>query len=92
MMKPMDAPEVLLGRATLNLTELLDREMDAIFKDLLERIIDAAPSLEQQRAVAANRIVLICRSLADEVRRYEHVRWLCDHTDSPGDDPDDRNF
>jgi len=87
-MKYTEAPEVVLGRATLNLTELLDREMDAIFKDLLEEVINAAPSLQQQRAVAANRIVLICRSLADELRRYEHVRWLCDHTDSQDHDPD----
>ena len=89
MMKPMDAPEVLLGRATLNLTELLDREMDAIFKDLLEMVIDAAPSLEQQRAVAANRIVLICRSLADEVRRYEHLYWVHKYEkDAPEEDPE----
>jgi hypothetical protein len=87
MSRLLDAPEVVLGRATCTLTELLEREMDAIFKDLLEVVVDAAPSLERQRAVAANRIVLICRSLAHEVRRYEHVRWLCEHSDCSGDGP-----
>jgi hypothetical protein len=87
-MPPTLAPEVALGRAALNLTGLLDREMDAIFQDLLQEEIYTSPSLEQKRAVSANRIVLCCRSLAEEIRRYERLRWLRDHdhdSDNLGD-------
>ena len=75
-MEYTDVPaEVALGRATVSLTAILDREMDAIFKDLLDELAEASPR-GRQRAVAANRVVLLCRSLADEVRRYEHLYWV----------------
>ena len=52
--------------------------MDAIFKDLLPDL-DVAGPRRRQRTAAANRIVLLCRSLADEVRRYEHLYWVHQH-------------
>lgn len=67
--------EVVIGRATIHLTALLDREMDAIFQDLLEEMSVASPR-ERRRAAAANRVVLLCRNLADEIRRYEHLYRL----------------
>ena len=78
--------ELALGRAALTLTGLLDQEMDAIFQRLIEEVAFTAPGLEHKRAVAANRIVLLCRNLADEVRRYEHLRWLLDHEEQDEDD------
>ena len=78
--------EVKLGQATLALAALLDREMNAIFQDVLPNLVDDDP-LERQRATAATRIVLLCRDLAEQVRRYEHLRWLYDQGASL--DPDD---
>ena len=87
-MELSDAPaEVALGRATITLTAILDREMDAIFMDLLPDLAGATPR-RRQRTVAANRIVLLCRSLADEVRRYEHLYWVHKH-ESHGLDVDE---
>jgi hypothetical protein len=76
-MPPQDPHEVELGKATLALAALLDREMDAIFQDLLEQLANDN-TFQRQRAAAANRIVLLCRNLAEEVHRYEHLRWLVD--------------
>jgi hypothetical protein len=76
--------EVELGKATLALTLMLHREMDAIFNDILENLLDDGP-LQRQRASAANRIVLLCRSLRDELDRYAHLRFLID----AGEDLDD---
>jgi len=73
-MENKESAEVALGRATVNLTALLDREMDAIFQNLLEGL-DVASSCERRRAVAANRVVLLCRNLTEEIRRYEHLYW-----------------
>jgi hypothetical protein len=78
-MEHAEAPtEVVLGRAAITLTAILDREMDAIFQDLVPDL-DVATPRRRQRTVAANRIVLLCRSLADEVRRYEHLYWVYKH-------------
>jgi hypothetical protein len=73
--------EVELGRAMLALAALLDREMNAIFQDILLSLADD-DRLERQRATAANRVVLLCRDLADQLRHYEHLRWLVDSGES----------
>jgi len=78
--KPGDPQEIELGRAVLALAMLLDHEMDAIFQNLLDDI-ESAPTLERHRATAANRIVLLCRNLADHIRQYEHLRSLVDLAD-----------
>lgn len=69
--------EVELGRATLALAALLDREMNAISHDIRTNFEDADP-LERRRASAAYRIVIHCRNLAEQIRRYEHLTWLAD--------------
>lgn len=74
-MEDTEPAEIAIGRAVVNLTALLDREMDAIFQDLLEELAEVSPR-ERRRAVAANRVVLLCRNLADEIRRYERLYWL----------------
>jgi len=93
-MQTQEAYEVELGNATLALALLLHREMDAIFRDLIEEVRCTSPSLNHQRAVSANRIVLICRNLAEEIHRYEHLRWLLgDQDDLPAEaDEDDVAF
>lgn len=77
--------EVQLGKACLALTVLLDREMDAIFKDIIENLLEGCP-LQTQRAAAANRIVLLCRSLRDELDRYAHLRALTGAGENLDDD------
>jgi hypothetical protein len=69
--------EVELGRAVLALAAVLDHEMDSIFMNLLDDVA-SAPALERHRATTANRIVLLCRNLADQIRQYEHLRALTD--------------
>ena len=80
--------EVELGHAMLALAGLLDREMDAIFKDILLDPVEN--ELERGRATAANRIVMHCRNLAEHIRRYEHLTWLVDQ--GADIDPDDTAF
>jgi len=77
LVKHRDPHEIELGRAVLALAAILDQEMDAIFRNLLDDIA-SAPTLERHRATAANRIVLLCRNLADQIRQYEHLRGLAD--------------
>jgi len=88
-MEDRESYEVELGNATLALAALLHREMDAIFTDLIETVSHTSPSLSRHRAVSANRIVLICRNLAEEVRRYKHLRWLQDDQDGAPADPEE---
>ena len=91
-MEHSDAPaEVALGRAAITLTAILDREMDAIFMDLLPDLALATPR-QRQRTVAAHRIVLICRSLADEVRRYEHLYWVHKYEEDPPEENEEVEF
>lgn len=84
-METTDPFEVQLGKACLALTLLLDQEMDAIFKDIIENLLEDCP-LQRQRASAANRIVLLCRSLRDELDRYAHLRALTGAGENLDDD------
>ncbi len=56
----------------LALAALLDHKMNAIFQDILPNLADADP-LEHRRATVANRVVILCRELAGQVQRYEHL-------------------
>lgn len=85
LVKRREPQEIELGRAVLALAAILDQEMDAIFRNLLDDLA-SAPTLERHRATAANRIVLLCRNLADQVRQYEHLRGLADAADELSDD------
>ena len=90
-MENTESAEVALGRAAVNLIALLDREMDAIFQSLLEGL-DVASSCERRRAVAANRVVLLCRNLAEEIRRYEHLYWLHESEQEHGEEEGEIEF
>ena len=85
LVKRREPQEIELGRAVLALAAILDQEMDAIFRNLLDDLA-SAPTLERHRATAANRIVLLCRNLADQFRQYEHLRGLADAADELSDD------
>jgi hypothetical protein len=64
--------------------------VDAVFQDLLEGIEDAS-ACERHRASSANRIVLLCRNLGQEIRRYQRLSWLQRHeVDEPQDEEDDQ--
>ncbi len=65
--------------------------MDAIFQNLLEGL-NVASACERRRAVAANRVVLLCRNLAEEVRRYEHLYWLHRREQDTGEDEGEMEF
>ena len=84
-----DPAEVALGRATVSLTALLDREMDAVFQDILEGL-GTASACQRRRAASANRIVLLCRNLGQEIQRYERLSWLLRHEPEDEEDEDDQ--
>ena len=64
--------EVALGRGVLALLQRLDQEMDDIHQELLE----TRRPIERQRGRVAQGIAILCRNLADEIQRYEHLCWL----------------
>jgi hypothetical protein len=71
--------EIEFGRVVTAVTEILERDMDEAFQDLVHRAGTNRLAPEHQAAHAANRIVILCRRLGEELRRYEdHVR-CCDH-------------
>jgi hypothetical protein len=68
--------EIEFGRVVTAVTEILERDMDEAFQDLVHRAGTDRFAPEHKAAQAANRIVVLCRRLGDELRRYhEHVRW-----------------
>jgi hypothetical protein len=78
--------EIEFGRVVTAVTEILERDMDEAFQDLLHRAGTDRFAPEHKAAQAANRIVLLCRRLAREMRRYRnHTRWC----EQPGDDDRD---
>jgi hypothetical protein len=76
-MEPQDPHEVELGRAIVALLALLEREMDATAKDIRDHLARDSP-LQRLRGAAAATVVDLCRELADQIRRYEHLRALVD--------------
>ena len=81
-----DPYEVELGKATLAIAALLEREMGALALDIREHLARGSP-LQRLRGTAAEAVVELCRELADQVRRYERLRGLVDlGEDLPEDD------
>lgn len=91
MLLHTEPAEVALGRATVNLCALLDREMDAVCGDLLEEMAEASPC-GCRRTTAAHRVVILCRSLADEIRRYEQLYWRHQHERETGQQEQEIEF
>jgi hypothetical protein len=75
--------EIEFARVVTAVTEILERDMDEAFQDLVHRAGTDRFAPEHQAAQAANRIVLLCRRLGRELRRYRnHVRWCEEHEDN----------
>ena len=64
-------PEVVLGRLAAGLARLLEREMNTIFENLLRDAWHAPGSPVFRYAQQANRIVVLCRNLIEEIETYE---------------------
>jgi len=74
--------EIEFGRVVTAVTEILERDMDEAFQDLVHRAGTDRFAPEHKAAQAANRIVLLCRRLAREMRRYRnHTRWCEERED-----------
>ena len=63
--------EVEFNRVAIAVAEMLAREMDDVFLALVEGAGTEPHDPTHRTAEAANRIVVLCRRLAEEVRRYE---------------------
>jgi hypothetical protein len=63
--------EVTLGRLAVGVARLLEREMDSIFQDLLRDAWHLPGSPVFRSAQQANRIVVLCRNLVEEIEAYE---------------------
>ena len=76
--------EVALGRLTAGVARLLEREMDGIFQGLLRDAWHVPASPVFRHAQLANRIVVMCRNLVEEIEAYElAAAW------EPDEDPHD---
>ncbi len=77
-------PEVALGRLTAGVARLLEREMNSIFQDLLQGAWHTPESPVFRHAQLANRIVVLCRNLVEEVEAYEiAAAWEPDEEPNP---------
>ena len=79
-------PEVALGRLTAGVARLLEREMNSIFQDLLQGAWHTPESPVFRHAQLANRIVVLCRNLVEEVEAYE-IAAAWDPDEEPNPDP-----
>jgi hypothetical protein len=80
--------EVARGRLTAGVAQLLEREMDGIFQGLLHDAWHLPGSPVFRSAQQANRIVVLCRNLVEEIEAYElAAAWEPD-----GDEPDTYPF
>jgi hypothetical protein len=76
-------PEVALGRLATGVARLLERHMDAIFQDLLRDAWHLPGSPIFRHAQQANRIVVLCRNLVEEIEAYEVcLSWEPDEDDT----------
>jgi hypothetical protein len=64
-------PEVALGRLAAGVARLLEREMDGIFQGLLRQTWHSPDSPIFPAAQLANRIVVQCRNLVEDIEAYE---------------------
>ena len=64
--------EVEFNRVAIAVAEMLTRQMDDAFLDLVRDGGSDPHDPSHRTAEAANRVVVLCRRLTDEIRRYEH--------------------
>ena len=80
--------EVALGRLAAGAARLLEREMDGIFRGLLRDAWHSPESPIFPTAQLANRIVVLCRNLVEEIEAYE----LASAWEPDSDEPDNASF
>ena len=80
-------PEVALGRLTAGVARLLEREMDAVFHTLLRDAWHGPDSPIFPMAQLANRIVVMCRNLVEDIEAYEIAAAWEPDTDTSHDVP-----
>jgi len=84
--------EIEFGRVVSAVIEILERDMDEAFQDLVHRAGTHRFAPEHQAAQAANRIVVLCRRLGEALRRYQnHARW-CEEQPEDGPSEEDVLF
>lgn len=69
------AYEIEIGHLTEAVTDMLARDRDEVFQDLLHEIGTDQRVPARQRAEVANCIVVLCRRLTEQIRRYERLCW-----------------
>lgn len=75
---PMDEPyEILFGRLGVAVANILARTFDEIFLERMDHAASDHCCPYQRSAEVANRIVVLCRRLTEEIRRYERYDKLC---------------
>lgn len=82
--KTREPHETELCRLAISALEMLARNMDEIFQELIRRGASTPLCPRFEAAEAANRTVVLSRTLVEEIRRYERTRW--------GNIPDDIPF
>jgi hypothetical protein len=86
---PHDSYDAGIGHLTIVTLVLLSREMDDIFQDLVHASPGSLPpSPYFDMAEAANSIVVRCRHLVRDIRRYEHFNHLRKQQEDKPPDPD----
>jgi len=67
-----DSFELRFNRVAIAVVEMLDREMTEAFLSLIEPGGREPSRLTQRSAETANRIIVLCRRLVEEIRHFEH--------------------
>jgi hypothetical protein len=68
--------EVEFNQVAIAVADMLARQMDDVFLGLVEGAGTEPHDPSHRTAEAANRIVVLCRRLTEEVRRYERCELL----------------
>jgi hypothetical protein len=85
--------EVEFHRVAIAVAQMLAREMDDHFLWLLEQANLDTDSPEHHTAEAANRVVVLCRRLVEEIQRYQRCEQIRrEIQQEQGLDEDDRPF
>jgi hypothetical protein len=78
--------EVEFNQVAIAVADMLARQMDDVFLGLVHDAGTDRHDPDQRTAEVANRIVVLCRRLAEEIRRYqccEQVRREIDEEEMP---------
>ena len=73
--------DVALGRIVRAAAEMLERELGPLFEDYLDGERNRWGEPRYHAARHACQLMLLCRSLVEQIQRYEHYRLVEDHHD-----------